>query len=1200
MAELPQQNGLHSVGRYKYQSVLPEDSRTSDAVANYSTKTPLPWRPVYLRRAVLLSFAALFILIAIAIGGLLAVSNKNNGIATANSTEHYLWTYGPTAFLTAVAAVWARTEYQSKLVAPWIRLSRHRQTGDGNPASRTVLLDYVSEFSIIAVFRSLRYRDFTVSITTLVSLIIKVLIVLSSSLIYLDTTTYTKDSYPLVLQNRFVDSKARLANAGSLSLYILRGLKVHNLTFPDGISSEYAYQSVQTDLPGISQSRVITDGLKNSLQCEAVEVELVGAQHLDLYVPEVNITISSPSCNVASFAFQFDWTTAVNNSEVIKLFDRVQCEAVKGDNGRRLLALYGRLHYHLDTSRNTTSSIHKYADLTLHSAQLLCTPTYAIDRVEVTRNGTHTISIMPLQMATSRMLDSVSAWDILDAQFEANAETGKADSGIWEGLPTDDSQAATLLDPTVLQDYVEVYYQQITAAVCKTSLMEPVQETASGSVTLVADRLFIHSSVALAMVVLLIICILLTATAVFIVPQHGFLPNSTSTLFNSIPLFLWSRELLDWLRYAGASDGSNLSRSLESSTFESGLAYDIVPDQPQYWIDIDTKEENQGQNHDHSPQINSKNSHPAILHPISRLGLCLVVAGIMIALELLLHQSNLEDGLGDINADGENYIHYAWTVVPAVVFGALSMTYSAVDFKIRSLAPYMALKGYVSKDVFTHLELLDMAIPVAMYKELRLKTPWALATTAALLFASLFTTLSASLFQELVIPSTTSIELRANQSFLFDDTTNQVTYDVASLIFESNLSFPRFTFNDLAFPQLLPSHLPSSNNTYLNDSALSISAVIPALRVRMDCRSYKPASIHTNLTLNYTDKFGTHNPLAVIIDEENCNPSLLANDLTFETFPNTTYFTYDITGQFLGGSCSNLLYLWGKIDYATSPIIQHIEAIGCNSTFEAVDVNTTFVGLDLDIDVEKPPLPLEATARNTSFNNAYLPAFDIQIDGYSTLASIDIYPQKLSPLFALMVTSPWAIPISALGDPTASDSVIDAIRLHHGIIQAQTLANTLVPANTTNATLAESFGPGDNDARPRYNASVTDATGRRRVVQDAVSTHVLVALLGVTLVLFIAGWASSPGTDVLPRSPTTIASVAALLAGGNIFHRLQPQDGESLENAIAALGGPDARFWMGWGNLPDEEGRLSGGENEAGVSQFGIFVVGKDEVERGR
>ncbi|KAI1314077.1 hypothetical protein F5Y03DRAFT_3159 [Xylaria venustula] len=123
------------------------------AGADYSTKTPLRWRPVYLRQTVLLSSATDFILITVAIGSLLAVSNKNNGIATANSTEHYLWTYGPTAFLTAVAAVWARTEYQSKLVAPWIRLSRHRQTGDGHPASRTVLLDYVFEFSIIAAFR---------------------------------------------------------------------------------------------------------------------------------------------------------------------------------------------------------------------------------------------------------------------------------------------------------------------------------------------------------------------------------------------------------------------------------------------------------------------------------------------------------------------------------------------------------------------------------------------------------------------------------------------------------------------------------------------------------------------------------------------------------------------------------------------------------------------------------------------------------------------------------------------------------------------------------------------------------------------------------------------------------------------------------------------------------------------------------------
>lgn len=84
----------------------------------------------------------IFILFTVAIEVLLFISNKNYGIATALSSQHYLWTYGPTAMLTLVAAGWNKVCYQCKVLAPWVRLSKHGQ----GAFSQTVLLDYVSAF----------------------------------------------------------------------------------------------------------------------------------------------------------------------------------------------------------------------------------------------------------------------------------------------------------------------------------------------------------------------------------------------------------------------------------------------------------------------------------------------------------------------------------------------------------------------------------------------------------------------------------------------------------------------------------------------------------------------------------------------------------------------------------------------------------------------------------------------------------------------------------------------------------------------------------------------------------------------------------------------------------------------------------------------------------------------------------------------
>ncbi|KAI0465529.1 hypothetical protein F4859DRAFT_520013 [Xylaria cf. heliscus] len=114
---------------YQYQLPLSEESQadvsptqTSGGPSHDSASTSMCWRPFYLRRFVLFGFIAVFGLIIITIEALLAVSNRDHGLATSIPTKHYLWTYGPTAFLTGVAALWARTEYQGKLVAPWIRL----------------------------------------------------------------------------------------------------------------------------------------------------------------------------------------------------------------------------------------------------------------------------------------------------------------------------------------------------------------------------------------------------------------------------------------------------------------------------------------------------------------------------------------------------------------------------------------------------------------------------------------------------------------------------------------------------------------------------------------------------------------------------------------------------------------------------------------------------------------------------------------------------------------------------------------------------------------------------------------------------------------------------------------------------------------------------------------------------------------------
>ncbi|KAK7908656.1 hypothetical protein PG985_015959 [Apiospora marii] len=214
--------------------------------------------------------------------------------------------------------------------------------------------------------------------------------------------------------------------------------------------------------------------------------------------------------------------------------------------------------------------------------------------------------------------------------------------------------------------------------------------------------------------------------------------------------------------------------------------------------------------------------------------------------------------------------------------------------------------------------------------------------------------------------------------------------------------------------------------------------------------------------------------------------------------------------------------------------------------------------------------------------------------------------QDLDPFFGLLVSSQFAIPVSDLGDEAANAKVVDAIRAQHVIIHAQSLAHSRIAANytdpdiTTLTTNSSSKIGLDDDQYTLYKAVATDTSGqRRRVKQDEASTRALQGLLGASLVLLIISWLFTyRDTNVLPRPPTSIASVAALIAAGNLLDKLPPDvqllDREAFAAALGVGGEKPTKYWIGWRTVPDLE---NGGKTR----RFGIFAIeeGDEELTEG-
>lgn len=77
---------------------------------------PTDWRPRYLQSSAQIAATCFFFLLAAIVEALLVMSLRNDGLATSKEDIHHLWTYGPTALLTLVAAVWGRVVFQAQLV----------------------------------------------------------------------------------------------------------------------------------------------------------------------------------------------------------------------------------------------------------------------------------------------------------------------------------------------------------------------------------------------------------------------------------------------------------------------------------------------------------------------------------------------------------------------------------------------------------------------------------------------------------------------------------------------------------------------------------------------------------------------------------------------------------------------------------------------------------------------------------------------------------------------------------------------------------------------------------------------------------------------------------------------------------------------------------------------------------------------------
>ncbi|KAJ5099694.1 hypothetical protein N7532_006695 [Penicillium argentinense] len=1133
------------------------------------------WIPSYLRRRILSLFVITFSAIIAALEILYQSSEARNGIAASTESRHYLWTYGPTAILTVVATLWSRVEFQTKQSAPWQAMLESPQ-----PADKSVLLDYISDMQPVAIWKAFKHKHFAVASAVSCSLLLRLLIIFSTSLFSLQDVQVKQSNVTIQIHDKFSAQDSTMDTVGSQPYDILNGILFENVTSPMGTNMNLTFQEFSA--PNIASNSIITapiNGLMADFTCEEaiLDIKELSYMYYDASSRESvdsEVDIYTSSCRIANISLISDETTPTG------LFQGGNCQdTTDSDDYRIVLTMAQPYKKHVTASKPPAGHRHdgstgwKRVHIGIKRAiPMICKPSLSLLKLRAEGNATESLSNVHIQNLASEdaALPGMTAGDI--AQFIVNNSTATTgfrpveDSGEFEyyaqidrgfnlglHLIGADLAVKTLWEDGMLQDTARAFYRAITALLMHMGLVKREQSAAVGSAIVHENRVTMAELPLRGMEVCLGLGILLAISMILLLPttptatwDPNFITTIAAITANSAAF-----------RSSLCGNGVVSHKNLQTRLVGKHYCSHPTPKGTSIEITDDSRRESQFDPNFGSDYATWK-PFPA---RVGRIVIFILVSSTIAALETLLRVSQANNGLGDANLSNE-YLHYSWTIVPALAMVGISLLFGSMDFNIRCLAPYAPLvraEGAIFERSM-NLSFLNSLGIINSFRSITSRHFAVQATTLATSAAFFLTIVTSGLYSVIEVPFHANVNFTRVGGFpdprtiagpqrLMNEAKEVNGMFTAEYILQYNFTYPRWTYEDLAFAEISIDKV--SDNKIINGSYVDIK--VPALRLVPVCEPY--TSTELQATFGFYDGDETSGSYDLSINETTMpcpghntyshgNISVLSvKDLESQpfgkSFQNQCFVKPKYNTGLIGMTHYTTFYVWGFINESS---IQHIRGLSCIQYAETVDVWTRFKLPGLDIDEETPPIPDESSAKLAP--DLYTP-----IPEWWILNSNGKYP-NFDGFFQDLTSGRYAIPIENFESSEHDLTVIDAIKRQYKIISAQQFNNY------TRGTANDSI----NHAPLLGNVTTPN---RLRVVQDVTSTRLLEGLLALILALGITGSLLLNTDRILPKNPCSIASVASMLADSNFLDEFE-QGLWSPENKQLSQAFVRHRFRLGW------------------------------------
>ncbi|KAI0196216.1 hypothetical protein EV127DRAFT_497557 [Xylaria flabelliformis] len=1212
------------------------------------------WRPPWLRKPVLFAFVALFIIFSAGLILMWLLINRYNGIPLTLTTNHYAWTYGPTAIFTVVLSLWRQVNYCIMVNQPWHELHHGPQD-----AAKTVLLDYIWPLQITSFAMALKNRHLAVATTILIFTLLKLVMVISTTLFVLGDSVSSQDIRAQLLTKfdaaNYLNS-TRLVTSDPVWDYLDLREEYRDTAPPLELSVAFTNYSISSKIPrSADKTSVQVNVFQVNATCETTTVDWSQNRPAKLF----NLTLKTPSCDIGRIEVA---ACSPENAEFCGSGAKYFQSGLVGCKGQGYAALnFGDARVATDEYRLAIVTIE--SDLTLVSepetwpgnfsvnvrriAAVSCGLEYSINQGVVHGPAFDTkVDSLEITDGQQSQIDNLTGLEVLDAIVvsASNASTANSSYSITLmyngrldllGLLTD-SRTITpttfdpLLDISSLKSRAEETLTGLSHQLMRRYFFLPDNTTTSGSVNYTEQKLYTRAAALWTMVGLLAIisCFVLVVAAY---SQQGVAPRSPATLANAAYIMSRSPAMGKLLEHS-AIRLSDTRKTLINYNFITVRDRAGMPCVEAVAV---TREEILPKSTTQPP--NSKTKKKRTWMPYSShwhaivLTLMLPTTAIA-ALEILQYLSENNEHFVTVSSDSSiaTYaIRYSSTAIVLII----STLFNTLDFAIATMTSFsvLAIGDAIAERTMLFAIVGDLP-PVALYKAIYHMHIGAALSLVASTIGSLLTIAISGLWVDTAIKISRDVAVEVQSDWNISFTENAITFDSRAYVSANTIALfndaehglpdkAELIWGNVVLPRVgnpQPSVAPQLEET-LNGGTPQYNIAVPAVRPFLECSSLPPSAITTIQSLDTTGRYRTLWAMTELptgcVDAYSSGEQAKTIGLSYDFEDNTTGgwigLTYDLSvilssDKAPAEGCPSLGAIFGTYE-GVEQLYYNITALICTQHLQSVEANVTYPGhmsslfmpnLTTDVRLNSPPPKniIDAQSGGSSLGTKIGNSFqDLELIG-----PIDD-TIKFDPFFSRLVNGPRGTSRENLVGSENVDTLMAAMNDLYQRFMVRVL----------DLEWRSSIG-GENDTQPTPNGRVARGSiivPVSRLKLNKTSKIVLQTFLGTMILLGgIAWWCVD--MRVLSRNPYPIASSMALFAGSRLIgasgqapngSREQEQQWKIKRKPLVIVKG--RRFRLGWWEGSDAV--ANNGSDSDTVSQallptagrrFGIDVVDEDKA----